>query len=160
MAHVFVSVGSNIDREANVRAALDALAQRFSNLEQSKVYESKAVGFVGDPFYNLVVAFDTDDDPQTVADTLHQIEDDNGRTRSGGKFAARTLDLDLLLYDDLIMEQGKLSLPRDEITKYAFVLLPLAEMVPERRHPVSGKTYAELWRGFDAAAQPLWPVEF
>lgn len=159
MARVFVSVGSNIDRETNIRASLKALAQRYRDLSQSKVYESEAVGFAGDPFYNLVVAFDTDDDPQTVADSLHRIEDDNGRVRGGEKFTARTLDLDLLLYDDLIMEQGKLSLPRDEITKYAFVLLPLAEMVPEQCHPVSGVSYAELWRTFDAGAQRLWAVE-
>jgi 2-amino-4-hydroxy-6-hydroxymethyldihydropteridine diphosphokinase len=159
LARVYVSIGSNIDRAANIRSSLAALAARFANLVQSKVYESEAVGFAGDPFYNLVVAFDASESPQEVAAILHQIEDEHGRVRGGEKFVARTLDLDLLLYDDLQLQEGKLHLPRDEIDKYAFVLLPLAELAPQARHPVSGRTYAELWQGFDASRQPLWAVE-
>ncbi len=159
MARVYVSIGSNIDRAANIRSSLAALAATFRNLVQSRVYESEAVGFAGDPFYNLVVAFDADESPQGVAELLHRIEDEHGRVRGGDKFAARTLDLDLLLYDDLVLHEGKLSLPRDEIERYAFVLLPLAEIDPQGRHPVNGRTYAELWQSFDASRQPLWAVE-
>lgn len=159
MARVYVSIGSNIDRSRNIRAALDALAARFSNLAQSQVYESIAVGFAGDPFYNLVAAFDAEETPQEIVRVLHGIEERQGRERGGERFAPRTLDIDLLLYDDLCMREGKLVLPRDEITRYAFVLRPLAELAPELRHPVSGRTYAELWRDFADDDQDLWPVE-
>lgn len=158
MARVYVSIGSNIDRARNIRSALAALAARFANLAQSQVYEGAAVGFTGDPFFNLVVAFDASEAPREIVDLLHGIEDRHGRVRGGEKFAPRTLDLDLLLYDDLQLQDGKLVLPRDEITRYAFVLRPLAEIAPHRRHPVIGKTYAELWQEFDASEQALWPV--
>ena len=159
MARVYVSIGSNIDRARNIRAALDALAERFANLEQSRVYESTAVGFAGDPFYNLVAAFDAEEEPREIVRQLHEIEERQGRGRGGERFAPRTLDIDLLLYDDLQMREGKLVLPRDEITRYAFVLRPLAELAPDLRHPVNGCTYAELWNDFSAEDQDLWPVE-
>ena len=160
MARVYVSLGSNIERERHIRAALDALEGRYGRLEVSQVYESEAVGFEGDPFYNLVVAFDTDEDPVALDQALHAIEAANGRDRKAPKFSARTLDLDLLLYGDAVVDSGRLQLPRDEITRYAFVLLPLAEIAGEARHPLSGESYRALWAGFDAGDQRLWPVPF
>lgn len=159
MARVYVSIGSNIDRSRNLRAALDALGARFANLARSRVYESIAVGFAGDPFYNLVAAFDAEEEPREIVRVLHGIEERQGRERGGARFAPRTLDIDLLLYDDLQMREGKLVLPRDEITRYAFVLRPLAELAPDLRHPVSGRSYAELWRDFADKDQDLWPVD-
>jgi len=160
MARVYVSIGSNIERDANIRGGVSDLQQCFGVVELSRVYESEAVGFDGDNFYNLVAAFDTDEDVLTVAKTLHDIENDHGRTREGPRFSSRTLDIDMLLYDDLVMTEGKLELPRDEITKNAFVLWPLAEIAPTLKHPVLHKSYAELWDAFDKHKQPLWPVEF
>jgi 2-amino-4-hydroxy-6-hydroxymethyldihydropteridine diphosphokinase len=84
-----------------------------------------------------------------VAKQLRQIELDNGRTRDSQKFSARTLDLDLLLYDDLILNDGRLQIPRNEIERYAFVLEPLAEIAPTLKHPVSGQSYGQLWEQFD-----------
>ncbi|HYQ71315.1 MAG TPA: 2-amino-4-hydroxy-6-hydroxymethyldihydropteridine diphosphokinase [Gammaproteobacteria bacterium] len=160
MAQVYVSIGSNIARERNIARALVALAEAYGELQQSSVYESAAVGFDSAPFYNLVVGFRTDATPQAVQATLHDIEDEQGRLRAG-ELAARTLDLDLLLYDERIIEDGKLVLPRADIVRYAFVLGPLAEIAAERRHPVNGRRYADLWSDFDDTGQELrridWP---
>lgn len=158
MARVYISVGSNIDRERHVAAALAELRAEFGEIECSTVYESEAVGFDGDNFYNLVVAFATDRGVQAVAAALRGIEDRHGRDRSGPRFSSRTLDLDLLLYDDLVTGEAGLELPRREILKNAFVLLPLAELAPDTPHPTEGRTFGELWAGFDRTKQALWPV--
>jgi 2-amino-4-hydroxy-6-hydroxymethyldihydropteridine diphosphokinase len=159
MARVYVSVGSNIDRDANIRSCLEELRARFGELIVSTIYETKAVGFEGDNFYNLVVAFETEKDVHAVSDILHAIEDAHGRNRAGQRFSSRTLDLDLLLYDALVLKEQGLELPRGEITRYAFVLLPLAEIAGELVHPTEGKTIQALWEAFDASAEEMHPVQ-
>jgi 2-amino-4-hydroxy-6-hydroxymethyldihydropteridine diphosphokinase len=145
----YISVGSNINKDAHIPASLRALEQAFGELTVSSIYESEPVGFTGDVFYNLVVGFDSDLEVKAVAKQLRQIELDNGRTPDSRKFAARTLDLDLILYGDLIVNDGRLRIPRDEIEHYAFVLEPLAEIAPTLKHPISHLSYAELWDRFD-----------
>lgn len=145
----FISVGSNIDKETNIPSSLRALEAAFGKLQISSIYETEPVGFVGDSFYNLVVGFESELGAKEVAKTLRQIELDHGRSRESQKFSARTLDLDLLLYGNLIISDGRLRIPRDEIEHYAFVLEPLAEIAADKRHPINGKTYRELWEQFD-----------
>jgi len=145
----YISIGSNIDKEIHIPASLRALEQQFGALIVSSIYESEAIGFSGDVFHNLIVGFDSNLDVKSVAKQLRQIELDNGRTRDSQKFSARTLDLDLILYGDLIISDGRLQIPRDEIEKYAFVLEPLAEIAPTAIHPISGMSYGELWEKFD-----------
>jgi 2-amino-4-hydroxy-6-hydroxymethyldihydropteridine diphosphokinase len=145
----YISIGSNIDKDKNIPASLNALEKLFGKLIVSSVYESEPVGFSGDTFYNMVVGFDSDLDVKTVAKHLRQIELDQGRTRDCKKFSSRTLDLDLILYGDLILSDGRLQIPRDEIERYAFVLEPLAELAGDLQHPVSYISYAELWEKFD-----------
>ncbi len=161
MAHVYVSIGSNVDREHNIKAALQELVAVYGELQQSSVYESDAVGFDSAPFYNLVVAWHTDESPRTVQDRLHAIENRNGRVRTA-ELSARTLDLDLLLYDDLVTSEERLVLPRSDIDRYAFVLAPLAEIAGSARHPVTGINYAAMWAAFDDNRQVLtrvdWPL--
>lgn len=159
MARVFLSIGSNIDRERNIRSGVAALRERFGAVQLSSVYESEAVGFKGDPFYNLVASFETDATPDEVVASLRAIEDRYGRVRSGPRFSSRTLDIDLLLYGNAVFSDP-VVIPRAEITRNAFVLLPLAELAPDEVHPQTGQTYRVLWEAFDKAAQPLWPVAF
>ena len=156
---VWLSLGSNIDRERNISGALRDLAAEFGQLVVSRVYECEAVGFDGEPFYNLVVGIDSERSPLELAGAMRAIEDAHGRTRGGDKFAPRTLDIDLLTYGDAVLDEGPLRLPRDEILKYAFVLGPLAEVAGAERHPLDGRSYAEIWAAFDQAGQPLQPVE-
>ena len=160
MAHtIYISVGSNVDREKNTRAGLDALFRVFDRLRLSTVYESEAVGFNGSHFYNLVVEATTTLSIEQVCKVLKDIEDQNGRIRGEKKFAPRTLDLDLLLYDDVITDSG-VQIPRDEICFNAFVLLPLSELAPDMLHPVKQQTFSSMWQALDAKEQKLWPIEF
>jgi len=152
----YISIGSNIDKEINIPSSLDALRRTFGELLISSVYDTEPVGFIGDSFYNLVVRFESALSAKEVAKQLRQIELDHGRTRESQKFSARTLDLDLILYGDQIISDGRLQIPRDEIERYAFVLEPLAEIAPNEKHPISGKTYNELWQAFDkSGTQPI-----
>ncbi len=160
MAQVYVGVGSNVERETNIRSGIDALRQQFGEVAVSTVYESAAVGFDGDPFYNLVAHFETDSAIDLLGAILRQIEDAHQRDRSLPSFGPRTLDIDLLLFDDVVLHQGKLQLPRDEIEKQAFVLRPLAELSGELVHPVNGETLSVMWQRFDQLSQPLTAVEF
>lgn len=160
MTEAYLSLGSNIDRYRNITAALDALAVHFGELSISSVFESEAVGFEGSNFLNLVVGVNTDRPISELSDLLKQIEDDNGRRRSGPKFSSRTLDIDILTYGDFVGEEAGVQLPRDELTKNAFVLWPMAEIAPEQRHPELGETYAQLWAEYDKQRQNLWPVDF
>lgn len=160
MPRIYISLGSNIDRESNTRAGITALREKFGKLELSSVYESEAVGFDGDAFYNMVIACNVKDDVHRTNKALQSIEDANGRERNGPRFSSRTLDLDLLLYDDLVLDEYGLKLPREEILHNAFVLWPLAEIAPELTHPKAGKSYADLWQAFDKSKENLKPIEF
>lgn len=145
----FISIGSNIDKDIHVPSSIAALKKQFGELVLSSLYETEAVGFEGDDFINLIVQFSSDLDAKSVAKILRQIELDHGRTRDSRKYAARTLDLDLVLYGDLILNDGRLQIPRDEIEKYAFVLEPLAEIAGDLTHPISKKSYRQLWNEYD-----------
>ncbi|MBI3345204.1 MAG: 2-amino-4-hydroxy-6-hydroxymethyldihydropteridine diphosphokinase [Gammaproteobacteria bacterium] len=158
MTRVYVSVGSNIEREHNIRSGLAALRKRFGGLTVSSIYESNSYGFEGDNFYNLVVGFDSDQDVHSVVRALQDIEDRHGRVRSGPRYSSRTLDLDLLVYGDLRLHESGLVLPRPDILKRAFVLGPLAEIAGELKHPIAGKTYAELWDAFGKSRHGIWRV--
>jgi 2-amino-4-hydroxy-6-hydroxymethyldihydropteridine diphosphokinase len=159
MTTVYVSIGSNIDRAANIRTAVDALRRHYGELTVSSVYESAPVGFSGENFYNLVVGFDTQETVDGVVTFLNEIESRQRRDRDAPRFSARTIDLDLLLFGDLVLASDTVQVPRDDITAYAFVLAPLAEIAANERHPVTGRRFIELWHEFNKERQPLWAVE-
>ncbi|HIJ22212.1 MAG: 2-amino-4-hydroxy-6-hydroxymethyldihydropteridine diphosphokinase [Gammaproteobacteria bacterium] len=159
MPQVYLSLGSNVDRDQSIRQAMKQLAEQFGEMRVSTLYESDAVGFDGDAFYNLVVGFETDLGWQEIQQQLRRIEEKNGRERGSEKFSSRTLDIDLLIYGDLDLQHEGTDLPRAEIFKYAFVLKPLAEIAGDQCHPQTGESYSQLWRQFDQKGQRLRAIE-
>ncbi len=145
MGRAYLSLGSNVDAETHLRAAVAALRERFGAVALSDVYAFPAVGFEGGDFLNAAAVIDSDLDPFALNDWLHALEDAHGRDRSGPRYGDRTLDIDIVLYDDLVLDgPGHLQLPRDEL-RHAFVLKPLAEIAPGVIEPCSGRTLADLW---------------
>ncbi|MCP4324867.1 MAG: 2-amino-4-hydroxy-6-hydroxymethyldihydropteridine diphosphokinase [Alteromonadales bacterium] len=157
MALVFVGIGSSINRQENIRLGIQALQTTFGELTISPVYESEAVGFKGNNFYNLVVSFNSSLSPTQLINKFKQIEIQQGRPEKPIKFAPRTLDLDLLLHDKLILPE--IDLPRAEILTNAFVLQPLSEIAPLLKHPISDETYQSLWAKFPKSQQKLWQID-
>lgn len=155
MARIYVSVGSNIEPEKYIRIGISDMRDEFGALDLSPVYQSEAVSFEGAPFLNLVVAFDTELSILETDACLQKIEDQNQRDRTGPRFSSRTLDLDLLLYDEQLFEQGKLVIPRSEITQNAFVLKPLVDIAPDLHAPDKAIRYADLWAAYPKEKQPL-----
>ena len=159
MARIYISIGSNINPAENVQQAVKVLREYFSDIQVSPVYESEAVGFEGSNFLNLVVGAITELGVYEANQLLHKIEDEYGRDRSGPRFSSRTIDLDLLLYDDMVVKEADLDIPREEITHNAFVLWPLADIAPDVVHPEKQQTIKSLWDAFDKQSQALWPIE-
>ena len=157
MSRIYISLGSNVDREHYVKAGLTALANVYEQLTLSSLFESEAVGFSGAAFYNLVIGIDTFDSVELVAEQLRIIEFTHGRALDAKKYSPRTLDLDLLLYDDLIIDTPA-QIPRNEITKNAFVLWPLAEIAGQLIHPVLKISYQQLWQEYNKSSQKLRKV--
>ncbi len=159
MALVALSIGSNISPEVNIILAVNSLRSLFGDIVTSSVYESKAVGFDGDNFFNLVVLITVDHELGELTRILKALEGQQGRDCLAEKFSGRTLDIDVLTYDDFTGTFSGKTLPRPEITENAFVLLPLSEVLPDSRHPLVNKTYAELWGEYDKNKQRLWKVD-
>ena len=139
----YLSLGSNVSPEKNIQFALDQLSKIFGEIVSSSTYVTKSVGFEGSDFLNLVVRINTDLDPSELMDKPHRIEEMTGRVTGTKAFNDRTLDIDVLIYDDLV--DLSLNIPRDEILKYGFVLEPLAELYPDGIHPIEKITFLELW---------------
>jgi 2-amino-4-hydroxy-6-hydroxymethyldihydropteridine diphosphokinase len=159
MTVVYLGLGSNIDPEENLRLGIGELRRRYGDLTISNTYQNASVGFDGADFLNLVVGFDSDDDPLAIHEHIERIHKMAGRKRSEDKFSARSLDIDLLLYGDLIDPDPPLRLPRSDILEYDFVLRPLSEIVPDFVHPVTGRTLADHWQECDTGGHPLTLVD-
>ena len=146
MTRVYLSLGSNIEPEKHLRAALTELRDKFGEISISPVYRFAAVGFAGPDFLNLAAGIDTDLDPFALNDWLHALEDRHGRRRDVPRFSNRTLDIDIVLYGGCVVKgPGNLDVPRVEL-KHAFVLKPLADIAPDVVHPVLDKTLSRLWQ--------------
>lgn len=155
MTRVYLSLGSNIEPERNLRAALAELRARFGKIDVSPAYATDAIGFDGPVFVNLAVGLETDDSPEGLDIWLHALEDRHGRRRNVPRLSSRTLDVDIVLFGDQVVNgPGHLQIPRDEL-KHAFVLAPLADIAGDAVHPVTGKTMDGLWRAHPAHGVPL-----
>lgn len=159
MHRAWLSLGSNLEPERHLRAALAELRERFGGVLVSPTYRFPAVGFDGPDFLNLAAGIDSDLDAFALNDWLHALEDRHGRRRDVPRFSSRTLDVDIVLFDDLVLSgPGNLEVPRKELAE-AFVLKPLADIAPAVREPLSGRTLAELCGASAAASADYARVE-
>lgn len=159
MSKAYLSLGSNCEPEQHLRAAIAALRKYFGEVVLSPVYRTRAVGFDGGDFLNAAAIIDTTLDPFALNDWLHALEDAHGRDRSGPRYGDRTLDIDIVLFDGLVLEgEGHLQIPRAEL-KHAFVLKPLADIAPDTVVPDTARTLGELWAAHPDHGQRFEVVE-
>jgi 2-amino-4-hydroxy-6-hydroxymethyldihydropteridine diphosphokinase len=155
MTSVYVAAGSNVEPVENLARALRELGKHYS-LRISPAYQNKAVGFEGEDFINLVVGFETADSVDRVIAHLHEAEAACGRPRNAPKWAPRTMDLDLLLFGDLVRDD--LRVPRADLLKRAYMLRPMAELAGEIIHPTAHKNFRDLWREFPGDSHEMRSV--
>jgi 2-amino-4-hydroxy-6-hydroxymethyldihydropteridine diphosphokinase len=153
MTRAYVGLGSNLgDREATLRRALELLARHTSVVAVSSFRETEPWGLVEQPaFLNAVVALETGLEPGELLETLLAVERELGRVRGGPRYGPRTIDLDLLLYDGLQLDEPGLTIPHPRLHERRFALEPLAELDPELAVPGRG-TVSELLRRIDSRA--------
>lgn len=158
MSIAYLSLGSNLDKERNLPAAVRLLATHGRLLAVSAVYETAPVGNPDDPaFFNAAVALETELPPAELKQqVLSPIEQQLGRRRSADPNAPRTIDIDISLFDDAICDLGKRRIPDPEILRFPHIAVPLADLAPDYRHPETGETLARIAvRVTGAAGQPL-----
>lgn len=155
MPRVFVAAGSNIEPERNLAKAARLMAEAFPDVRFSPWYRNKAVGFEGADFINFVAGFSSDLSVHDVIARLREIETACGRPPGAPKWAPRAMDLDILLYGDMVHEEPGLKLPRPDLVRRPFMLGPMADLAPEVVHPTLHVTIGDLWKQFDRAAHPM-----
>tara|TARA_B110000914_G_C15461656_1_gene446190 strand:+ start:633 stop:1130 length:498 start_codon:yes stop_codon:yes gene_type:complete len=149
MSDVHINIGSNDNRAIKIKLALEALNEEFSDIVVSSLYESPSEGFTGNDFYNIGVNASINRSAIEVITILKNIENVLGRERDLPKYCSRIIDLDLVCCDNLV--DGSLNLPRADILKRAYVLAPLSEINADKRHPIEGRSYQELWKAFQSS---------
>ena len=159
MSVAYLGLGSNIRPAENIASAMKAIQTDFTRAWFSPLYRSPAVGLEGDDFINLVAGVDTTLPPLELKLYLHELEDRHNRDRSVPKWSSRTLDIDILLYDDLYLVSPELEIPRKEILDMTHVLKPLSDIAPDLVHPIEGASMGELWRELEANTQNHGLVE-
>jgi 2-amino-4-hydroxy-6-hydroxymethyldihydropteridine diphosphokinase len=146
MSRVLLSLGSNINSEHNLQEAVRRLASRCRVLAVSPVYETEPVGTPDQPnFLNAAALIETDLSPAELkVRVLQSIEQELGRVRTADKNAPRTIDVDLALVGDQLLDVGARHVPNPDITRYPHVAVPLADLAPRQRHPESGETLFQI----------------
>lgn len=158
MNRIYLGLGSNVQPKHFLPLGIRELRRLLGALDVSPIYRGAAIGFDGDPFYNLVVGAETALPVGELQRELRTIEFAHGRPEQTTRTSPRTLDIDLLTYGDLTGCVEGVELPRGEILHHAFVLRPLADLAPDTPHPLSGQSFAALWSAFDQRSQPLEEV--
>ena len=155
MTEVYVAAGSNIDPVTHLRRALDELRRIYPRLVVSPAYRNRAVGFEGEDFINLVVAFSTQQPVARVREQLQRVETLCGRPAAAPKWAARSMDLDILMYGDFVSNEPGLVIPRPDLLRRPYMLKPMADIAPDVQHPLAGQSMRELWESFDSAGHEM-----
>jgi len=158
MSTAWLGLGSNLNAAVNIRAAIAELREQFETIALSPSYTSAAVGFDGDDFINLVARVETDMSPLELRQYLRDLEDRYGRKRDVPKFSDRSMDIDILLYDDLVLYSPLLEIPRAEIVKFAHVLKPLTDLDPDLVHPGERRTLSDIWDSSGLSDKSLVPI--
>jgi len=159
MTGVYVAAGSNVRPREHLRRALGELEKSFPGLHASPAYQNAAVGFVGEDFINLVVGFETASGLPAVIAELRRIEALCGRARDAPKWAARSMDLDILLFGDQVATLPEVTLPRPDLLKRPYMLGPLADLAPDLVHPLLQRRIGDLWAEFDRGAHAMRSIE-
>ena len=152
MSTVFIALGTNLgDRLANLRSAIESLAQDVLVTRESTIYETPPWGYTEQPaFLNMVVESATNLNPQDLLDYLKKREDELGRVESF-RYGPRQIDLDILFYEDLILSEDALQIPHPRLHERAFVLVPLADLAPDLEHPILKKSVQILLNEVDTS---------
>jgi 2-amino-4-hydroxy-6-hydroxymethyldihydropteridine diphosphokinase len=147
MKNVFLGIGTNLgDRGNNLKQGVAEIEKHIGPvLSSSSIYETEPWGFMsGDKFLNLVVKVGTELIPYGLLGEIHLIESLMGRVRSVERYSSRLIDIDILLYEDKIIEEESLKIPHPLLQERRFVLVPLCELASEMIHPVLKKSFVEL----------------
>ncbi len=160
MHTAFLGLGSNIEAEKNIASAVACLRETFRDIGFSPFYRCRSFGFEGGDFINGVARVKTAMPPLELKNYLAAMEDLHGRDRQTPRYSSRTLDVDILLYDDLYLLSPQLEIPREEILQAAYVLKPLADLAPGKVHPVKRQSLLELWNAFPGEKAGLKRLDF
>jgi len=147
MHRLVISTGSNLgDRMENLKSAAALIEDRIGGIKKSSsVYESRAWGYRSEQlYYNQCHELGTELGPGECMDRILEIERELGRERTGRDYSDRIIDVDILFYDDWVVDLESLTIPHERMLDRKFVLVPLAEILPELEHPVIGKPVSEL----------------
>jgi 2-amino-4-hydroxy-6-hydroxymethyldihydropteridine diphosphokinase len=158
MAHlIYLSLGTNLgNRLANLQNAIAALPTKIEPVVLSSVYESEPWGYTDQPtFLNQVVKANTDLEPEPLLEFIKETEIHLGRKETF-RFGPRLIDLDILFFDELVLDTTTLTIPHARIAERAFILIPLAEIAPDLSHPVLGKSIQQLKTGVDSSSVELF----